>query len=127
MNLSAWEEQNFIEAPAIEELLRLLKGESPGIHLEAKVRLDAALQALKDGLSLTEVIDEAVCQLEKYVIAKIIECTNGNKAETARILKVDYKTLYRKMYKYFDTFSDFDPEAVLEKACEPTNERVHEH
>ena len=122
MNLSAWEAHNFIEAPAIEELLRILKGETAEIHLEANIRLDAALQALKDGLSLTEIVQEAVAQLEKYVIAKIIECTNGNKAETARILKVDYKTLYRKMYKYFNTFSDFVPETALNEACGQTND-----
>ena len=122
VNLSAWEEHNFIEAPAIEELLRILKGETAEIHLEANIRLDAALQALKDGLSLTEIVQEAVAQLEKYVIAKIIECTNGNKAETARILKVDYKTLYRKMYKYFNTFSDFVPETALNEACGQTND-----
>jgi DNA-binding NtrC family response regulator len=104
---SPWEEQHFILAPTIEDVLKVLKGETTELQLEADIQLEAALQALHDGFSLTEIIQQAVYQLEKYVIAQILEFTNGNKAEAARILKVDYKTLYRKMYKYFDTFPNF--------------------
>lgn len=109
MNLSSREEQNFIRAPATEDLLKILKGEASDLQWETEIRLELALQALRSGFSLTEIVQKAVCQLEKYVITQILKSTNGNKAETARILKVDYKTLYRKMYKYFGTFPGFLP------------------
>jgi hypothetical protein len=65
------------------------------------------MRELKAGASLTEIIQQATDCLERYLIIRILESTAGNKAEAARILKIDYKTLYRKMYKYFGTFSDF--------------------
>jgi DNA-binding protein Fis len=99
--------QRFINAPSVPELLKAFKGDSGELRLESSIRLEVALEALKDGLSLTEIIQNAVWQLEKYVIMQILKSTSGNKAETARILKIDYKTLYRKMHKYFETFPDF--------------------
>jgi DNA-binding NtrC family response regulator len=44
--------------------------------------------------------------LDAATAKELLEALKGNKAETARILQVDYKTLYRKMYRYFGTFSD---------------------
>ena len=114
VNLSSREEQNFIRAPATEDLLKMLKGETAELQWETEIRLELALQALRSGFSLTEIVQKAVCQLEKYVIAQILKSTNGNKAETARILKVDYKTLYRKMYKYFGTFPDILPASQVD-------------
>ena len=76
------------------------------MQLETKIRLKHALQPLQNGVSLTEITQHATEQLERYLIVQILEYTQGNKAETARILQVDYKTLYRKMYRYFGTFSD---------------------
>lgn len=107
MTLPEPQVQRFINAPAAPELLKAFKGETSELRLESSIRLEAALQALKDGLSLTEIIQKAIWQLEKYVIVQILKSTSGNKAETARILKVDYKTLYRKMHKYFETLPDF--------------------
>ena len=64
------------------------------------LRVDVALKALSDGISLAEILRQAVWQLEKHLIARALESTNGNKAQAARLLKIDYKTLYRKMHKY---------------------------
>ena len=76
------------------------------MQLETKIRLKHALQPLQNGVSLTEITQHATEQLERYLIVQILEYTQANKAETARILQVDYKTLYRKMYRYLGTFSD---------------------
>jgi DNA-binding NtrC family response regulator len=97
-----------------KELVQALKGEGQELRLEASFRLEPTLQALKDGFSLTSIMQRATEQLESYLIAQILASTNGNKSETARILKVDYKTLYRKMYKYFGTFSDFVPASGID-------------
>jgi DNA-binding NtrC family response regulator len=101
VDLSTYCIQNFVAIPTAEELLRLFKRERHEARLEADVRLEAALQALQDGQSFVDIIQTAVWQLEKGVIEQILHSTQGNKAETARILKVDYKTLYRKINRYF--------------------------
>jgi DNA-binding NtrC family response regulator len=116
VGLPARDGYSFIKAPTAEELLKILKGETLELRLEADIQLDAALQALQDGFSLTEIIQEAVWQLEKYVIVQILKSTHGNKAETARILKVDYKTLYRKIDRYFEKFPDFVPASSSESS-----------
>jgi DNA-binding NtrC family response regulator len=105
--------QDFIPVAMVKELVQAVKGEKQELQFEATLRLEPALQALKDGFSLTSIMQRAAEQLECCLIAQILASTSGNKAETARILKVDYKTLYRKMYKYFGTFSDFVPAAEL--------------
>jgi DNA-binding NtrC family response regulator len=116
-----WDGQNIVTAVTAKELVQALKGERQELQLEAGIRLEPALQALKNGFSLIEIIQQALEYLERYLITQILVCTNGNKAETARILKIDYKTLYRKMYKYFGTFSDFVPaaEARIDR-CSPS-------
>jgi DNA-binding NtrC family response regulator len=116
-----WNEQNVVTAATAKELVQALKGERQELRLEAGIRLEPALQALKNGFSLIEIIQHALECIERYLITQILVCTNGNKAETARILKIDYKTLYRKMYKYFGTFSDFIPAAEAGiNGCSPS-------
>ena len=83
------------------------------------------MRALKDGSSLTDIIQQATDCLECYLIIQILESTAGNKAEAARILKIDYKTLYRKMYKYFGTFSDFVLPSSAERHCPPVAAWLH--
>jgi DNA-binding protein Fis len=114
VSFSEWNIQSFISLSAANELVRALKGEQQDLQIDTELQLEPALQALQEGASLTDIIQRAVDCLECYLIIQILESTDGNKAETARILKIDYKTLYRKMYKYFGTFSDFGPPAGME-------------
>ncbi|HEX9264713.1 MAG TPA: sigma-54 dependent transcriptional regulator [Candidatus Binatia bacterium] len=44
--------------------------------------------------------------LEREYVAKVLEATNGNKTEAARILGVDRTTLYRKLEEYKFKISD---------------------
>jgi DNA-binding NtrC family response regulator len=106
VNFAEWNVQSFLDAATAKELLEALKGKKEIVQLETRIRLQHALQALHEGISMTEITQQATEQLERYLIVQILEYTQGNKAETARILQVDYKTLYRKMYRYFGTFSD---------------------
>jgi DNA-binding NtrC family response regulator len=106
VNFAEWNVQSFLDAATAKELLEALKGKKEIVQLETKIRLQHALQALQDGISMAEITKKATEQLERYLIVQLLEYTQGNKAETARILQVDYKTLYRKMYRYFGTFSD---------------------
>jgi DNA-binding NtrC family response regulator len=101
VNLSIHCRQNYVGLPEIEELLRIFKRGRHEVQLEVDVRLEVALQALEDGHTYVEIMQTAVWQLEKGVIEQVLRFTNGNKSETARILKVDYKTLYRKIHRYF--------------------------
>jgi len=101
--------QSFIKDSTAEELVQALKGEKQELQLETGLRLEPALQALEEGCSLSDIIQQVIESLEKYLITQILVSTGGNKAEAARILQVDYKTLYRKMYRYFGTFADFVP------------------
>ena len=101
MHLSIPCRQNFIGLPATEELLRIFKRGRHQAQLEADIRLEMALQALREGHTFVDIIQTTVWQLEKDVIEQVLQFTNGNKSETARILKVDYKTLYRKIQRYF--------------------------
>jgi DNA-binding protein Fis len=107
VKLSAWDKQHFIKDPAMAELLKALRGETSELHLKADLQLEAALRALQDGASLTDIMQQTVWQLEKHIIIQTLKFTRGNKAEAARLLKIDYKTLYRKMDRYFETPPDF--------------------
>jgi len=46
--------------------------------------------------SLKDITRECVRQIEQKVISAVLEQTNGNKSRAARVLNVDYKTLYYK-------------------------------
>jgi DNA-binding NtrC family response regulator len=60
----------------------------------------AAPDAPPGGLSLKEVADTAAQQAERQAIREALRASGGNKSETARRLKVDYKTLHIKMKQY---------------------------
>ena len=98
---------------AVERYVQALMEEGPPLQVDEAIQLDVAIQALREDYSLTEIVQEAIRQLEKAVIEHILDATQGNKAEAARVLRIDYKTLYRKMHKHFGTFADLDvsPEA----------------
>lgn len=55
---------------------------------------------LQDGRSMREVMKKNVQEVERQVIAKALEMAEGNKSKAARMLKVDYKTLFYKAKQY---------------------------
>jgi DNA-binding NtrC family response regulator len=74
-----------IEAPQIQGLLSAW---------------DAPLDSTTGDRSLKEIADAAAAEAEKRAIAEVLQKTNGNKSQAARILKVDYKTLHLKVKRY---------------------------
>jgi two-component system, NtrC family, response regulator HydG len=52
------------------------------------------------GYSLSEIVNKVTAELEKTVIDRVLQETKGNKSEAARVLKIGYKTLQRKLKTY---------------------------
>jgi DNA-binding NtrC family response regulator len=61
-----------------------------------------------EGRSLAEVADEAARDAERRLIAETLRATRGNKAQAARSLRTDYKTLHTKMKKLGIRARDFE-------------------
>jgi len=51
-------------------------------------------------LSLKEIGDRASAEAERQAICLALTATEGNRSAAARLLRVDYKTLYLKMKQY---------------------------
>jgi len=51
-------------------------------------------------LSLREMVRRVVTRLEQQILVQALNQTRGNKAEAARLLHVDYKTVYKKTKDY---------------------------
>lgn len=64
-------------------------------RIEEEKRMD-----LTEGLSLKKIISRLSKDTERGIILEVLKRTKGNKAETARLLKINYKTLYNKIKKY---------------------------
>ena len=52
-----------------------------------------------EGKSLKAMTQHNVEQMERIIIKEVLLKTNNNKAEAARLLEIDYKTLYNKLKK----------------------------
>jgi DNA-binding NtrC family response regulator len=53
-----------------------------------------------DGLSLKEIMHRSTVELERRVLQWMLRKTKGNKAEAARLLQIDYKTIHSKLKQY---------------------------
>jgi len=57
-------------------------------------------EQLLQGKSFWEIKKSFIQDIERKIIKDVMSITGGNKAKAAKILKVDYKTLFRKSKKY---------------------------
>jgi two-component system nitrogen regulation response regulator GlnG len=57
--------------------------------------------------SLKELANRAAAEAERQAIRLALHATRGNKSEAARLLRVDYKTLYLKLKRYAIDSADF--------------------
>jgi two-component system nitrogen regulation response regulator GlnG len=55
---------------------------------------------MQQGYSLHEIVYEVGAQLEKSLIQHALQEAKGNKSQAAKLLKIGYKTLYRKLREY---------------------------
>jgi DNA-binding NtrC family response regulator len=61
---------------------------------------DPSTLKVQQGYSLHEVVRELSAQLEKALIQHALEESSHNKSQAARLLKIGYKTLYRKLKEH---------------------------
>ena len=52
------------------------------------------------GASLRDIVKRSVGEVEKRVLAGVLQATGGNKAKAARLLHIDYKTMHTKAKKF---------------------------
>jgi len=58
-------------------------------------------------VSLREIAGRAAAEAERQAIRLALKATRGNKSEAARLLRVDYKTLYLKIKQYGISAGEF--------------------
>jgi two-component system response regulator HydG len=64
--------------------------------------VDAPEPPTVPGEGPTSLIGQPLSEIERWAIEQTLKLTNGNREETARILGIGARTLYRKLDKYQD-------------------------
>jgi DNA-binding NtrC family response regulator len=90
-----------VNASAIEDIVRALEGGYQMLNIAHTIRFSLAVQALPEG-TLAQIVQRTVGRLEQHIIHRALVSVQGHKSEAARMLRIDYKTLYRKMCQYAD-------------------------
>jgi len=70
------------------------------LHIESSRYPVEENEGLNADLTLRNVSRKATAEAEKQMIQEALKMSNGNKSKAARLLKIDYKTLYNKMKIY---------------------------
>ena len=89
-----------INTSEVNKLISYIKENKYIAKVNDIIKYDIIFEALSSGSQLSEIIQEITSQIEKYIIINILEYTYWNKSEAARVLKINYKTLYYKIKKY---------------------------
>jgi transcriptional regulator with PAS, ATPase and Fis domain len=100
VNTSPHDRTYLINLSAVDDIIVSLKRNRDILDMDNVIQLNSIFENLRNGSSLPEIKQEFTKQIEKYIIIRILEFANGNKSKTARILKIDYKTLYYKTKMY---------------------------
>jgi DNA-binding NtrC family response regulator len=84
----------------IERAIILAEGKkiSPE-HLAVRLRRTSEIQ-LREGAGLKEIGAHAQAQAERGAIIRVLKEVRGNKRKAAKVLKIDYTTLFDKLKKY---------------------------
>ena len=62
-----------------------------------------------EGLSLKEITRRSTVGVERRALIQVLRKTKGNKAEAARILQIDYKTIHTKIKRYgINLYPEYD-------------------
>jgi two-component system nitrogen regulation response regulator GlnG len=71
-----------------------------GAHHEADLHPLDLEDVLDGSIPLREMVRHAVEVMEKAVLSRALKQTGGNKAQAARLLHIDYKTIHKKTREY---------------------------
>jgi two-component system nitrogen regulation response regulator GlnG len=74
--------------------LDLETGCCTGTPADSKAALD-----LRQELSLKQIVQRNILEVERTVLIQTLNQTGGNKAKAARMLQIDYKTMHTKIKK----------------------------
>ena len=97
---STYNNFTLINTSEVNELISSIKGNRYIVKISDTIKYDIIFESLNSGSQLSTIIQEITSQIEKYIIINILEYACWNKSEAARVLKINYKTLYYKMKKY---------------------------
>jgi transcriptional regulator with PAS, ATPase and Fis domain len=100
MSTSLYDRTYLINFSAVDDIIVSLKRNENILNIDHAIQLNSIFENLRRGSSLSEIIQEFTKQIEKYIIIRILEYANGNKSMAARILKINYKTIYYKIKMY---------------------------
>jgi len=92
--------QHFVDTSALGGLINALQETSQPLEITRAIRLEVILEAINNGVALSQIVQNVTSQLEKYMIDHVLQSTNRNKLDTTCLLKINRKTLYRKLKKY---------------------------
>ncbi|ETW97558.1 MAG: hypothetical protein ETSY1_22145 [Candidatus Entotheonella factor] len=89
-----------IHTDALEDLVHAIEGKQPALNIERVIDLHQAFEELRRGTAMSTIVRDVGETLEQHLIQRVLILTQGNKSEAAKRLRIDYKTLYRKLQKY---------------------------
>ena len=69
-------------------------------------------------LSLKEIVLHSTIQIERSILAQALRRAGGNKAQAARMLRIDYKTLHTKMRQYGIQKEAIHHDTAKEQKCQ---------
>ena len=91
-----------LNASEIDGIIQVLEGREKPLDSFRIVNVSLALRTLSQGVPLADIVKNVIFQLERQIIDRVLVLSHGNKSEAARRLKIDYKTLYRKLKQQTD-------------------------
>jgi len=100
MHSALSDSQHFVDTSTLGGLINALQETPQPLEIARAIRLEDILEAINNGVTLCQIVQTVISQLEKYMIDHVLQSTNGNKLDTACFLKINRKTLYRKLKKY---------------------------
>ena len=100
MHSALSDSQHFVDTSALGCLINALQETLQPLEIARAIRLEVILESINNGVTLSQIVQNVISQLEKYMIDHVLRSTNGNKLYTAYFLKINRKTLYRKLKKY---------------------------
>lgn len=63
-------------------------------------RMHLPLAAMQQGYALHDIVSQVSGEVERAIIRHVLQQTQGNKSQAAKLLKIGYKTLHRKLKEH---------------------------